>query len=530
MRPHLFFPTASLTAFLTALLALAVLPVASAQAAAVSVSPSSTAVAPVSYLALSDLLRLAEQAPAVRQAVAAQAQADAALAAARAAAGLSVMAGADATISALGGTEAAGAVPAQPAEVTTNAVLTLDGSLSILPWSPALESVRQAERNLQYAAAAATQARRLALMTTLRDYVAAVQAAEGVAVAEQALAVSRLALESAEARARDGLLDPAGVLDARAAAAGAEADLSRARAGVGQAERRLFGRLGQPAVSADWRAGAARWRLPALTLPALAERQAAAQARRPEVLQARAAVADAAARLQTAQRDARLPDASATLRVGQLGAQNSGLSVSSTLNLKAGTLGTQLRVPVLDGDATYRNGASLNIRASVPLIGGGRAAAVAQAEAALAQAHEALTQAEEGVRLELDAAYWEVDSALQNLAAARLSQQSAQASLERTRARVDAGLDTSLTLRQAEGQLARATASAAQAERAAAVAWLDLWRLSGELETALLLAHLGFVPNPAPAEAVPAAAPIPESIPTTLPATTATPTTGGMAQ
>lgn len=483
------------------------LPMAAAQApapaslpvsgpAAIASSASSTAVAPL----LSDLLRLAESAPSVRQAAAAQAQASAALAAARAAAGLSITAGADATVSAMGGTAAAGALPAQEAGVTTNAVLTLDGSLALLPWSPALESVRQAERAAGAAAAATGQARREAQLNTLRDYSAAVQAAESVTLSEEALAVSRSALASAEARARDGLLDPAGVLDAQAAVANAEADLSRARAGVGQAGRRLWSRLGQAAPRSEGLTGEAVWptslTASELTLPSLAERQTAALARRPEVLQARAALADAEARVRAAELDLRLPDASATLRVGQLGLQSSGLSASSTLNLRAGTLGAQVRVPVLEGDTNYRNGASLNVRASLPLVGGGRAAALAQAEAGLAQAREALTQAEAGVRLELDAAYGDLDYAMQSLAAAQLAQESARAALERTRARLEAGLDTPLSLRQAELQLARAAAAAAQAKRTAQVAWLDLWRLSGELETPLLLAGLG-LPQPA---------------------------------
>ena len=482
-------------------LGLALLPALAPAAAAAQDLPAPAPLqAAAQTVTLDELLRLASAAPSVRQAEAAERQAGAALAAARAAAGFGLTAGGEYNISSLAAAEAVGPSPAQEATTSGSGALTLDGRLSVLPWSPALEGARQAERAAKAASARTAQARRDALLNVLRDYAGLEQAAEGIRTAEEALTLNRQALAASEGRARDGLLDPAGLLDASSALAEAEANLARARSGLELAQRRLSSRVGQAVRIELPSAGTAAIPFTRPALPDLADLQAAALSRRPEVLQARAAVADAQAALDTAARDARLPEASASIRAGELNpvTGGAGRSVSGTFDLRSGTLGAQVRLPLGEGKATYRTSVGLNLRASVPLLGGGRSEAAAQAEAGLAAAQQALTQAEDGLRLELEAAYSEAVYALDSLTAAELSQRSAQAALERTRARVEAGLDTPLNLTQAQLRLLNTTAQVHQAQRQARLNWLDLWRLGGELEPELLRAAWGLTPPAAP--------------------------------
>ena len=70
-----------------------------------------------------------------------------------------------------------------------------------------------------------------------------------------------------------------------------------------------------------------------------------------------------------AQLDARLPDLTASVRAGQLAdAQgNPGRTVSGNLNVKAGTLGAQVSLPLRDTSAAP-NGFALSLSASLPLL------------------------------------------------------------------------------------------------------------------------------------------------------------------
>ena len=395
---------------------------------------------------------------------------------ARTRAGLSLTGGADASLTRF---------PWESGTWSTSTTLTVTAGLSVLPWSAALEGVRSAQRALDSAAVELRATRAALTLQAAQAYEAARSAAAGLSLADAQLDIATRQLEIAQAQRTQGLLPAEAVLGRQAALETARAAQGRATRAAAQAGRALTRLLGQPvtlpAQAADFAPP------PQVTVTAdLTTLIARAQQRRPEVARARAGLGDAQAGLGAAQLDARLPDLTASVRAGQLAdAQgNPGRTVSGNLNVKAGTLGAQVSLPLRDTSAAP-NGFALSLSASLPLLGSGRGAAVTQAELGAAQAQLALDSALQSVELDVRSRFdtWTDEQAALN--AARLNDEQARAALGSARARLEAGLITALDLQQAELTARQSALNLTAQQNAAALAALALAQATTDLDPLL---------------------------------------------
>ncbi|WP_146009614.1 TolC family protein, partial [Deinococcus planocerae] len=246
--------------------------------------------------------------------------------------------------------------------------------------------------------------------------------------------------------------------------------------------------LGQP-VTLPARA-AAFGPLPAAPgQPAALEAQITrALATRPEVARAGNDLADAQAQLRAAQLDVRLPDLSASAQYGQLTTGQSGAAtrtVGGSLDVKTGVLAGQVSFPLRDpGDLP--TGLALTLSADLPVLGGGRRAALTTAEVGVQRAALALDTARGSVDLEVRQRYADLRTALDTLGSQRGALTRARAALATTLGRLAAGLATALDVEAAELSLRQAELAVDTATVNAYLASLRLAQATTDLDPTLL--------------------------------------------
>ncbi len=402
---------------------------------------------------------------------------------ARARAGLSLTAGASGAVT---------KVPWDSGDWLASGTVTLTASLPVLPWSPQRELLRSAERGVQAAALELRSARGTLTLQLLQAYAAVRGAAQALALADAQLALAVQSEQVARSQRAQGLLPEAALLSQVATLEGARAGRDQAARALTQAGQTLTRLLGQdmPVATLDLTRP-----LPDLT-PGGDEAALVARAltQRPEVRRAQATLADAQAQRDAAALDARLPDLSASVSAGQLtSAQGSaGRTVSGTLNVKTGTLGAQVSLP-LRQPAQPVSGVNLSLTASLPILGRTTDTALAQAQVGAAQAQLALDSARQATELDVRTRLAAAQDERGALTAAQTRVQAAELNVQAARARLDAGLATRLDVQQAELNLLQAQqALDAQRDRVA-VAGAALAQATADLDPLLLT-----LPTPLP--------------------------------
>ncbi|WP_019588084.1 TolC family protein [Deinococcus apachensis] len=404
--------------------------------------------------------------------------AELALGSARARAGVNVTVGVDAS---------AVKVPVSTGETTLGATVTAQVSVSVLPWSPTLEAVRGAERDLARAGSDRRAAQLSATVNAVQAYYAARNAAVNLALAGEQVALAERQLAVAQAQRTAGTLPPEGLLARQGALDDARAAQRQAQANVDLAARSLANLLGGAVtLPTD---PAAFSPLPAAPsdpgpLDALVAR---ALTGRPEVARAGNDLADARARVQAAQLDARLPDLTASAQYGELaGAQGTaGRVVGASLNAKTGVLAGQISVPLRDS-GERPTGLALGLSGSFPVVGGGKGTALASAEVGVQAATLALETARQSVDLEVRQRYADLQSARDSLSSAQSGLIRAQAALTTAQARLGAGLVTELDVQSAQLNVAQAQLALDNAVVNAYLASLRLSQSTTDLDPRLL--------------------------------------------
>ena len=306
-------PTRSLPFLLAGLLTAPLLPgsVAAAQTVPPQTAPAQTAPvlpSPASLTSLNAVLAQLRQSPGWRAADLSYRAAQLSLDSARTRAGLSLSVGSNAALV---------RVPWEGGSWQGSGSVTVSAGISVLPWSPALEGVRSAERALGAAATELRSARASLTLQAAQAYAGARGAAQALALADAGLALSTRLLETAQAQRAQNLIPEEALLQSRGALAQAQAAQAQAARGVQSAAQNLARLLGGPGTlpgtAADYAA------LPTLGdgaadgTAAEAALLARAAASRPEIARALAGLADAQAGLVAAQRDATLPDLTAAV-------------------------------------------------------------------------------------------------------------------------------------------------------------------------------------------------------------------------
>ncbi|MEF2280446.1 TolC family protein [Deinococcus sp. YIM 134068] len=446
------------------------------------VSPTVPTPAP---LTLADTLALLRGSPGWRSADLQYRAAALALESARARAGLNVTVGADAS---------AIKIPVSSGDFLLNTTLTGQVSASVLPWSPALEAVRSAERGVARAGADLRAARLTAAVNAVQAYYAARNAAANLALADAQAALATRQLEVARAQREAGTLPSEGLLARQGGEEDARSAREQARVNVDLAARQLANLLGR-AVTLPTGA-AAFGPLPAAPAePAALDAQISrALTGRPEILRSQNDLADARGQVRAAQLDARLPDLSAGVQYGELTTSTTTATrtVGGSLNVKTGVLAGQVSFPIRDpGDLP--TGLAVTLSTSLPVLGGGKRTALASAEVGVQSAALALDTARQSVDLEVRQRYADLQGALDTLTSQRGAFTRAQAALDSTRARLAAGLVTALDVQAAELSASQAGLAVDTATVNAYLASLRLAQATADLDPTLLTP-----PAPAP--------------------------------
>ncbi|WP_233554819.1 TolC family protein [Deinococcus cavernae] len=436
---------------------------------------------------LPDLLTWLRAAPGWQAADYAYRASELQLQAARIRAGLSVSAG---------GTLAATKIPWDSGEWVNSSSVNVTVSASVLPWSPAREALRSAERSHQAAATELRRTRADLTVQLVRAYAGAGQAAAALSLARAQRDLAAQVFAAAQAQRSAGVIPAEALLERQTALQNAEAGQAQAERGVTLAVNQLRRLLNRDVTLPNTPTASAplTFRVSDLNEAGLIAR---ALSTRPEVARAAVSVQDAQASLRAAELDARLPDLNASGQFGEIGSSDSasGKRVSGSFNLKTGVASAQATFPLSD-TSKLPTGAVLSLSATLPLLGRTQGNVLEQARLGLQQAILALENARESVTLDVRTRLSEYLDEQGAQVALQTGVTRAQTVLDATRARQGAGTATPLDVRQAELGLAQAQSTLQAAQDRLAVAALTLMQASGDLDHWLLAALPALSPTP----------------------------------
>lgn len=411
-------------------------------------------------LSLEALLQAFPKTPGYQALEAQYAQAQAQYAQAQAALGLKVSAGGSLAYTALGQQEA------------WSRGLSASLSLDPLPYGPAREALRQAQRALERAGLTRQAGAMDLLQSLLNQYWTTYLAEQNLEVAQKALEVAQASYRVAQAKRAQGALAEADLKRAEASLAQAEAGLAQAQAQRDSALAALYAALGEPPGPPPGTPPPDPPEAPPLeeALKALPER--------PDVRKAQNSLLDAQEALAYAQGARLLPQGSLGLTLGQIGGTNPGSTLGVSLNVGNGQIsGTANYVP----NASGAQGVRVSLSLAFPLLAPDLDSAVAAAQAALRAAQAGLASTLASAEAEIRARHAAYLSALKGLEAAQKALEAADQALADGEKRLQAGLITPLdleTLRLSRMQAAYALTSA---QVNAYLGWLALERALGRL-------------------------------------------------
>jgi outer membrane protein TolC len=353
--------------------------------------------------------------------------------AARASAGLNLSAGGrfDTSLRTDGGTSA-----------DPNASVSVTLSANLLPWSPAHDQIRSAERSLERAALDRRDTRNSLVLSTVSTYFTARTAELSLALARATEALSEARLRVAKAQQQNGQITLSALLDAQRA-------LETARSDSLSARNSLEINLAQLGLVAGTKLSTAPQALdlPQGTPEALIQ---AAWLNRSDVQKAISRLRDAEDTLANAQRDRWLPNANLSLGFGSLSptGQLGSPSVNTSINLQNGTATVTGQVPVTSSNVNA-TGISLGVTASFPILAPSNDARINTAQAALEVAKAALESARRAAALDVVQRLSDASTAQTRLAVSRSALETAKKNLETAAARNQAGLNTTIDLESA---------------------------------------------------------------------------------
>ena len=334
-----------------------------------------------------------------------------------------------------------------------NLVVSVNASLTVLPWGPAFDAVRTATRSLERAVLDRGDARNLIYLNAITLYYSTRIAIQDLELARASEALSATQLKNADAQLKNGVINRDAYLNIQRASEAARVTTLAARNALEITKIGFFNAINQPVrddvvlVSAP-----AELALPPGNLEGLLQ---TALTRRGDVLKAKSRVADAEDALANANRDRLLPVLSANVGIGQFAGQTqTGASVGAGLNLQTGVVTSSASLPVvypaLPANAQVGTTFTLSAQLSLPLLAPSSDARIASATASLESAKAGLESAQRGADLDVRQRYNDALSAVARLGVARIGVQNAKLALETAQTRLAAGLNTALDVETAK--------------------------------------------------------------------------------
>jgi outer membrane protein len=330
--------------------------------------------------------------------------------------------------------------------VSSNANLTANASISVLPWSQSAVQAQNAARGLEQAAFDRLDARKSLTLNVTTQYFAARITTKDLDLTKGNEALSTLRLKVATQQQANGQITYDQLLGVQQALETAKVNTLTATNTLELARLTLFNSLGLAPNDAVLSSAPTEYAPPTITLEILLK---SALEQRNDVLKATSKLHQAEDALAAAQFNRWLPNSSISLGYGQLG--SGGPSITGSLNLQSGLAGLNTTVPVYQNPQPGSNpGLTFSINASIPILAPSQDAQINAAQTNLETARKMLEGVKRNAELDIRQKDNNAVIASQRLAIAKLGLQSARSSLETGKARFASGTITAIDLQSAE--------------------------------------------------------------------------------
>jgi outer membrane protein len=368
---------------------------------------------------------------------------------ARGAAGLNISVGADASRSQVSSSE-----PTLNG-TALNISVNVQASLAILPWSPAFDAVRNAERNLERSRIDLLEQRSQLQLSLLNQYLQVQIQSQDTLLAAQNVGFAKLRLQTLQAQLKARTTTKEAVLSAEAALKSAEANARVVGNAKSLALRGFFSLLSIPVQDTIFSSEMAVPKLE-LSEAELNKQIQQARASRPDLRRAMIAVREAEDNLAIATRDRWLPNVGLNANISGVSADGrpTGTQIGTNLNLATGTLGVN---GAYSPNTSAATSTTISVQITIPILAPSNDARIETAEAALNAAKLNLEQLENNAVLDIQNRYDELQIAILQQDIANANLEVAKQRETDTQARLTAGLTNTLDLEQAKLQLNQAT-------------------------------------------------------------------------
>ena len=277
--------------------------------------------------------------------------------------------------------------------------VSLTAIVTVLPWSPAYDGIRNAQRALQRAELDLSDTQNSLTLNTISSYFAARIATFDVKLSEDGQKLSEALLRIANLKYQNGQTTITDVLTAEQNLANAQSTLLNAQNTV----QINFASLGvNPGTTLS--STATNIEPPPGTPETLATK---ALERRSDVLKAQLKLRDAEDALRNAQRDRLVPNASLNLGYGQ---PSGGANISTSLNFQTGTASVTGTVPVT-ANSSNSTALSISVSASFPILAPASDAKINAAQTSLEVAKASLETTRRAAALDVLGRYSEMMTA-----------------------------------------------------------------------------------------------------------------------
>ncbi len=334
-----------------------------------------------------------------------------------------------------------------------NLVLSVNASLTVLPWGPAFDAVRTATRGFERAALDRIDARNQIYLNAITLYYSTRIAIQDLELARASETLSATQLKNADAQLKNGVINRDAYLSIQRGSEAARVATLTARNALEITKIGFFNAINQPVrddvvlVTAPTELALPQGNLEGLLTNALT--------RRGDVLKAKSRVDDAEDALKNADRDRLLPASSVSVGIGQFAGQTqTGASVNAGLNFQSGVVTSSASLPVvypaLPPNVQIGTTFTLSAQLSLPLLAPSSDARIATAKASLESARAGLESVQRGADLDVRQRYNDALSAAARLGVARIGVQNSRLALETAQTRLAAGLNTALDVENAK--------------------------------------------------------------------------------
>ncbi len=354
-------------------------------------------------------------------------------------------------------------VVSEAGAVTSNANLSANASINVLPWSNAQVQARSSELALQRAAFDRNDARKNLMVNASNQYFAARIAVTDLELAKSNEGLSEARLKVANQQQANNQITREQLLSSQQALENAKVGTMAAKNTLELARLSLFNTLGLAPNEVSLSTPPTEYVMPKVTLETLLKESLE---KRGDVQKAMLRLREAEEGLQAAQLNRWLPNSNINLGYGVQG--NNGPNINGGLNIQSGVASVSTAYPIYQNPEPKSTNPALtfSVNVLIPILAPSQDAQLGSAQTNLETARKTLESAKRGAELDVRQKYNEAFIATQRLSIAKLGLQSARSSLETNKAKQTAGTITVLdvqgaeqTAKQAERDLENAVAT-----------------------------------------------------------------------